>query len=152
VKKKFILTLGLCGLLLVTGCTDSNEDKDKNKDNEENRSYASKVTCEAENAKYIFYFDKNDQLESFDLYSTINIGDFDMSEKEIKEQAEDICNGDGEFPKEWMDECGLTNEGDVYTLHAYINNNKWVEDMTDKKELIEYAEENGLESPKLTCK
>ena len=89
-KKKFILTLGLCGLLLVTGCTDSNENKDKNKDNEENRSYASKVTCEAENTKYIFYFDKNDQLESFDLYSTINIVDFDMTEKQIKEQAEDI--------------------------------------------------------------
>ena len=151
-KKKFILTLGLCGLLLVTGCTDSNEGKDKNKDNEENRSYASKVTCEAENTKYIFYFDKNNQLESFDLYSTINIGDFDMTEKQIKEKAEDICNGDGEFPKEWMDECGLTKEGNGYTLHAYINNNKWVEDMTDKKELIEYAEENGLESPKLTCK
>ena len=151
-KKKFILILGLCGLLLVTGCTDSNENKDNNKDNEENRNYASKVTCEAENIKYIFYFDKNDQLESYDLYRSINIDEWNITESDVEKIVQKFCDGEGKISKEWMDECGLINEGNDYILHAYINNNKMFEDMTDKEELIKYVEENDKESFGLTCK
>lgn len=151
-KKKFILTLGLCGLLLVTGCTDSNENKDNNKENEENKNYASKVTCENPDVKYILYFDKNDKILSFDAYSSINIDEHDILVSELKESAEEVCNGEGEFRKEWMDECKLTNKGSEYTLYISINNNKWFDDILDKDEIIRYAEEEGLESDPLTCK
>lgn len=147
-KRKILLgSFAIIMCLGLVGCDNSSDSGTTGRENHSN-----KLTCSNEATKYVLYFDENDTLQNFDAYETIDISEESITVSEVKEVFNKVCDGEGEFPKDWIEECELTNDGDLYTMHIYINNNKWFDDVLEKEAIKNIAETDGIESKPLNCK
>jgi len=154
-KKKMLYgALATVMCLGVVGCgNDSVENKDLTADDREEK-HENKVVCNylQSDGKYVLYFDENDVIEGFDAYASIDISETSSTEEDVKEMKKIVCNGEGEFKKEWIKECDMEQDGTKYTLHVYIDNGEWFGDMQNKDEILEYVNEYGIDGGDVTCK
>ena len=78
--------------------------------------------------------DKDDKATSFDW--TMTGPSAGVSEETVKEAIEHVCNGQGKFEKEWLDECSYKLNGDVVESHVYVNTGEWLGKYDTKDALL----------------
>ena len=95
------------------------------------------VECSAKQGKNVgtvyVYFDSNNKITSFDFYMEYDAED--ATEDDIKKAEELVCNGEGEFKKEWLDECSYDLEDGMVKAHVYVNNGEWFGEYQTKEEI-----------------
>lgn len=115
--------------------------------------YNNSITCVSTEYgnEMILYFDNNDTLVSFDMSSEIKkYSDYSsevLTQEDVEQIHENVCEGEGEFPKDWISECDLikNEDGNSWTIHLYIDNNKWFEDQTSKDAISKLLTTEGFE-------
>ena len=118
--------------LLLVGCGDSKEEA-KSHD-----KYNNAVECTYDEngsiSKLIVYLDNDDKATSFDWTMTGSAEG--ITEEMIKMVEDTVCSGQGEFKKEWLDECSYQLKGDVVESHVYVNSGEWLGEYGTKDALL----------------
>lgn len=134
-KKLFYTSFVFLFALLLVGCGSSSSKDDVSSHNKDNNY----VECTGEEAgstgKLLVYLDKNDKATSFDYYVTINAPN--TTEEEVKSVEDRVCNGQGEFKKEWIEECSYKLDNGKVDAHVYINSGEWLGEFATKDKLLE---------------
>ena len=149
-KKYFYTIIIFIFAFIIVGCG-SKKEGDINKHNKYNNAYeCNKTLATGEEDKLYLYFDNDDKLDSFEVYATIEKPDY-VEEEDVKKAEERVCGGQGEFKKEWIEECSYSIEDNKIIAHFYFNNGEWFNDYQTKKQFDNFDDEDS-DLQGMTCK
>ena len=133
--KKILLTSFIFTLsFMLVGCGSKSKEEAFKEHNKNNNAVECTAKDEKNEATIYIYFDELDIVSSFDYFMKLNAED--VSRDDVKKARELICNGQGEFKKEWIEECSYELSGDYINAHVYINNGEWFDGNQTKKNIL----------------
>lgn len=134
-KKLFYTSFVFLFAFLLVGCGSSSSKDDVTKHNKNNNYVECTGEEDGSTGKLVVYLDKDDKATSFDYYLTVNAPD--VTEDQVKSTEELVCNGQGEFKKEWIEECSYKLDGEKVKAHVYVNSSEWLGTFGTKDKLLE---------------
>lgn len=130
-RRLLFISLFIC-VLILSGCGSSKDTFTLH------NKYDNALECNTvqgqSTSKLWLYFDKNDNLVSFDYYVTL-VGE-SYTDEFVNTTRDNLCNGKGEFKKEWIEECTLEKVDDKVEAHLYLNSPEWFGEYKTKSRIL----------------
>ena len=139
-KKNFLSILVFSLALLLVGCGSEKTKEDTfKKHNKDNNALECTAKDDKNVATMYIYFNKDNKVTTLDYYLEVEADG--ATKAEVKKAEEMVCEGQGQFKKEWIEECSYELDENIVKAHVYLNNADMLGGYENKEDILNLGKE-----------